>query len=110
MTIQQLERARERSRKRYWFIKSNPELLAEFRIRNKLNVQKWRKENTEKRIAYNKVFVAIRNGTLKKGICFCGNKKTQAHHEDYERPLDVVWYCKLHHMEIHKKKRGITSY
>ena len=33
----------------------------------------------------------------------CGCLKTEAHHWDYSRPLDVVWLCKKHHEEYHKK-------
>lgn len=31
----------------------------------------------------------------------CGDKKTQAHHHDYSKPLDVTWLCSKHHSETH---------
>lgn len=45
---------------------------------------------------------AVRYGRLTKLPCFCcGNEKVEAHHPDYDRPLDVIWLCKKHHSEIH---------
>lgn len=32
----------------------------------------------------------------------CKNYKTEAHHHNYEKPLEVTWLCKKHHMEFHK--------
>lgn len=32
----------------------------------------------------------------------CGNKKSEAHHEDYSRPLDVRWLCFKCHRQWHK--------
>ena len=41
---------------------------------------------------------AIRDGRLIKGPCVeCGSMFTQAHHEDYSKPLEVIWYCKQCH-------------
>ena len=30
----------------------------------------------------------------------CGDK-AEAHHEDYDKPLEVQWLCKVHHREAH---------
>lgn len=32
----------------------------------------------------------------------CGHPMAEAHHHDYDRPLDVVWLCFRHHREIHQ--------
>lgn len=62
--------------------------------------EKYRKNpnNKEKIEARKKVYIELRAGRLKKESCWaCGSEKTQAHHEDYSRPLDIVWLCKEHH-------------
>ena len=47
---------------------------------------------------------AVRDGRLKREPCkVCGSRRVQGHHEDYSKPLDVVWLCFRHHMETHGK-------
>jgi len=31
----------------------------------------------------------------------CGEAKTQAHHDDYAKPLEVRWLCVTHHTAVH---------
>jgi hypothetical protein len=33
----------------------------------------------------------------------CGVDQTQAHHVDYDRPLDIRWLCPAHHAAEHRK-------
>lgn len=64
-------------------------------------------ENPEKFKARNKVNNAIRNGKIERGTeChFCGgSERLQAHHEDYDHPLDVVWLCASCHGKLHAIK------
>lgn len=59
---------------------------------------------TEKRIANQKASYAIRSGALIRKPCeVCGAIKTEAHHDDYSKPLDVRWLCRKHHLEHHGK-------
>lgn len=47
---------------------------------------------------------AIRVGNLHRESChICFDPKTEAHHPDYSKPLTVMWLCKKHHMEQHRK-------
>ena len=59
--------------------------------------------------AHNAVRSAIKMGELKRQPCeVCGNEKSQAHHDDYSKPLDVRWLCQKHHYE-HHKLHGFTQ-
>jgi hypothetical protein len=50
----------------------------------------------------------LKRGKIKKTPCIiCGDKDTQAHHEDYSKPADVVWLCRKHHFEYHKLKKAV---
>ena len=59
----------------------------------------------KKQSARRKLERAILSGKLKRKPCeVCGKKKyIQAHHEDYSKPLEVVWLCALHHKDKHRK-------
>jgi len=52
----------------------------------------------------------IRIGKIIKEKCYCG-KKGYAHHDDYEKPLIVLWLCRSHHAKRHlflaKRELGI---
>lgn len=44
---------------------------------------------------------AYQTGLIKKQPCvFCGSAETEMHHEDYSKPIDVVWLCHPHHMKL----------
>ena len=46
---------------------------------------------------------ALISGKLIKQPCqHCQNPKSEAHHVDYSKPLDVQWLCKKHHVAWHK--------
>lgn len=63
--------------------------------------RKRRKAFPEKDKARNAVSNAVRDGRLIRGPCVkCGATKSQAHHHDYSKPLDVMWLCfKCHRLE-----------
>jgi len=45
---------------------------------------------------------AVRDGRLFRQPCqVCGETDSEAHHEDYSKPLDVMWLCFVHHREHH---------
>ena len=47
---------------------------------------------------------ALRDGTLTRQPCaVCGKEKTVAHHDDYGKPLEVIWLCGKHHRARHKE-------
>lgn len=97
----------------------NREKLRDYnRVYNKL----WRKEhgyknetNSKNRypwkvVARAKLRIAVVNGLVKKFPCsVCGDILSQAHHADYRKPYDVVWYCSLHHKQEHIRLNNLTK-
>ena len=66
--------------------------------------RKQRALHPERHAANNSVNNAIRAGRLRKKPCeVCGDKKVQAHHDDYSKPLEVRWLCHTHHVAVHGK-------
>jgi hypothetical protein len=45
---------------------------------------------------------ALRTAALEPRPCIVCGKKGEGHHEDYAKPLEVVWLCRFHHMGRHK--------
>jgi len=68
------------------------------RAAQRRNDERQRQKFPEKYAARQAVFVALRAGRLTRQPCArCGDPKTQAHHHDYAKPLDVIWLCQRHH-------------
>lgn len=68
--------------------------------------KKYRKKDLTKYIARNAVANAIRDKKIVKGKCnICGEVKVEGHHEDYLKPLEVIWLCKKHHTMKHRELR-----
>ncbi len=50
----------------------------------------------------------FRDGKTKKGPCsICGALKTEGHHPDYSKPMEVLWLCGQHNKEEHKRLKAI---
>jgi hypothetical protein len=62
---------------------------------------KYRAEHPERIKAKNAVTHAIQAGRLTPQPCFCCGAKAEAHHPNYDAPLDVVWLCPPHHRQAH---------
>lgn len=80
--------------------------------RNKKVWNNWFRKNKEiynekyvdiiKKKARNALGKAVFMGKIIKGPCIvCRNYKTQGHHDDYSKPLEVIWLCSRHHYEKH---------
>lgn len=84
---------------------SNPVLYKEI---TRLRLVRYRQKYKEKNIARSKVHYALCSGKLVNPLkCdICGNKGySEAHHDDYSKPLEVRWLCDKCHKEVHKNIR-----
>ncbi len=77
------------------------------RIRNAVEMSRlWRAADARRSVAHRAVRQAILKGDLVREPCSrCGDLKSLAHHEDYDKPLDVVWLCQPCHKERHKEMK-----
>lgn len=86
--------------------KDNPE------IRKKM-FQNWLSNNQLKSSAHNELHKAQLSGKVKKSdsceICKKENVMIFGHHEDYSKPLDVIYVCGKCHSLIHKHGLEINA-
>lgn len=71
--------------------------------------KKYVMNNPDKYKAHIKLRSAVSRGSILKPsncqICsiLCSKPSLQAHHNNYDRPLDVIWVCPRCHNDIHRK-------
>ena len=67
----------------------------------------WKAKDRRRSAAHNAVARAIRNGSILRIPCIrCGETKSLAHHEDYDKPLEVMWLCQPCHKQRHKELKA----
>lgn len=70
----------------------------------------YRAENPKKYKAHSAVNNAVKLGKIEKTPCFvCGVEITEAHHVDYDSPLDVVWLCPCCHKQTHAAHKRYSA-
>lgn len=65
----------------------------------------WRASNYELKSEATRIYRrALLRGELVRDPCIiCGSDhRIHGHHEDYARPLDVLWLCAAHHTGAHR--------
>lgn len=68
------------------------------------DLQDYRAKYPKKYKAHSIVNYAIKSKKLFSEPCeICGKEKTHAHHDDYDKPLNVRWLCAEHHQQWHAK-------
>jgi hypothetical protein len=70
------------------------------------NNNRYRKRYPKRKICVGRLNDAIRYGKIKSKPCVVCGKKAHAHHENYDKPLKVIWLCPQHHKDIHKNGRN----
>ncbi len=65
-------------------------------------------KNSAKLLARRILLKAIKSGRVKRQPCrVCRSPRSQSHHFDYSKPLEVIWLCDHHHKVEHSKiKKG----
>jgi hypothetical protein len=73
-------------------------------------MRKWRKTHPLKGEAKLKdkcrsyAYTYYKRGHLTKSPCqICGDPKSQMHHDDYSKPLQVKWFCRKCHLKYHRE-------
>ena len=64
--------------------------------------KRMRAKHHDKYLARGRLAYALRTGKIERQPCQdCGNPKSEAHHPDYSKPLEVYWLCRIHHKALH---------
>ena len=64
----------------------------------------WRNEDKRRVKCHSAVSQAIKSGELVRSPCIrCNDVNSLAHHEDYDKPLEVIWLCQPCHKQRHKE-------
>ena len=66
-------------------------------------VRRSQQRHPERHAARRAVAEALRTGALIRQPCFCGTHRSEGHHRDYAKQLEVLWLCRRHHVAIHRK-------
>lgn len=66
-----------------------------------------------KRVAWNAVYYALQHGQLHKPdtceVCGVHGERIQAHHDDYDKPFEIIWCCQSCHSQLDKARREEES-
>lgn len=88
---------------------------------NRKNFHNWYQGNKEKQYEHRINYVQ-ENPERHRAQCYAFAKYPDAqtcckigceelgerHHEDYTRPYDIIWLCRLHHKEVHKTRKLVV--
>jgi len=118
MPYKDLEKRRVSARKTYY--KHREQRLKDmklFRLKNP-NYDKEYKKGNEKFLEYRRNYYyrnieksraryilnnMIDSKKMIRGSCsICQLPNAEAHHTDYSKPLKVIWFCRNHHLELHR--------
>lgn len=69
-------------------------------LRDRVN-EAWKSEHPKRRKAQVLLGNAVKTGRVVPQPCFICGERAEAHHPNYDAPLDVVWLCTPHHRQAH---------
>ena len=98
--IECMTKERKRLRKHYKQWRERDEVKAKYRAYRKEHYD----DNRKKVSARNKANHAVRTGAIVRRTCenCISTEAGQAHHNDYNKPLNVTWLCPACHKQWHK--------
>jgi hypothetical protein len=67
----------------------------------KRTTNEWNAMFPNRRKAQTALRYAVKTGVVQKLQCFICGADAEAHHPNYDAPLDVVWLCPPHHKQAH---------
>lgn len=71
--------------------------------KNRVPYKELSADEKQKGIARSYLKEYVKRGKIIKQPCeYCGNQKSEGHHSDYLKPLEVTWLCRQHHLDLHK--------
>lgn len=69
-------------------------------------IERWPKHEAARRLVRD----SVRAGKLTKLPCeVCGDPKSNGHHEDYDKPLVVIWLCRHCHDVEHERMKRVKA-
>ena len=77
----------------------------------KRSTESWVTKNRSKKNIHVQTSHAIRSGLIKKKNCEVCNESylVDAHHDDYNKPLNIRWLCRKHHKKFHKEHEYVEE-
>lgn len=113
-----LKQFKDKEERNEWYRQYREKNREKLRAYNRKYNSEWRKKNgyaaemrsrlkyPEKEKARREMQSALRKGIIKREPCeVCDNPRSQGHHEDYTKPLQVRWLCAIHHRQADDKLR-----
>lgn len=86
--------------------KNNPNYRGDNRLTREEARARAIARHPEKHEARLQLAKAVASGrVMRMPCCVCGNPRSEGHHEDYSKPLDVIWLCRKHHTPRHRAER-----
>ena len=106
-TEKRLKGNRDRARKRIDSGIKRKKYKLDNSKRTEIN-RRYRENNKEKYNCHKKIGAALLSGKIirptKCSLCFCESEIIHGHHDDYSKPMEVIWICPRCHGKLHRTK------
>jgi hypothetical protein len=67
---------------------------------------RWRERNQLAVWAQAGLRSALKRGLIERQPCaVCGAQEAEAHHDNFDAPIDVQWLCRAHHKRLHAAEK-----